>query len=82
MAIEVAANGPVIAYIDEGLLGLATRADGAWSTEVLFEAGDDPLQIVGLALDVDGAPHLAFLTITGNNPRDGDVWYVDPVAKG
>ena len=82
VAIEIAAGGPVIAYIDESVLGLATLTDGAWSAEVVFEAGGDPFQVVGLALDADGAPHLTFSTITGNGPLDGEVWYVAPLAKG
>ncbi|MEE8337054.1 MAG: hypothetical protein V3R95_03240 [Dehalococcoidia bacterium] len=82
VAIELAAGGPVIAYIDESVLGLATLSDGVWSVETLFAAGDEPFQVVGLALDANGAPHLAFSTITGNGPLDGEIWYVAPLAKG
>lgn len=82
VALELGPGGPVIAYIDESVLGLATLVDGAWSAAVVLEAGDDPFQIVGLALDANGAPQLAFSTITGNRPLDGEVWYVAPVAKG
>ena len=82
VAIALAAGGPVIAYIDESVLGLATLSDGTWSVETLFAAGDQPFQVVGLALDADGAPHLTFSTITGNGPLDGEVWYVAPLAKG
>ncbi len=82
VALELAAGGPLIAYIDERRLGLATFSDGAWSAERLLEAGDDPFQVVGLALDAGGAPRLTFSTVTGNSPLDGEVWYVAPVAKG
>lgn len=41
----------------------------------------DPLQVVGLALGSDGAPHLTFASTTGNAPLDGGVWYLAPVAN-
>ena len=48
----------------------------------MLEAGADPFQIVGLAVDSAGAPHLTFSTVTAHQPLDGEVWYVAPVQKG
>ncbi len=46
----------------------------------MVEAGNDPLQVVGLVLDAGGAPHLTFATTTANGPLDGEVWYLEPFA--
>ena len=80
VAIDVGPDGPVVAAIDEAQLVLARLVDGAWVPETLLEAGADPLQVVGLALDAGGAPHLTFATTTGNGPLDGEVWYLEPSA--
>ena len=82
VAIEIADGEPVVAFVDAGRLGLAIRGSGAWSTETLLSAGAEPFQVVGLALDGAGAPHLTFATVTGRGPLDGEIWYVAPVAKG
>lgn len=82
VAIELANGEPVVAFVDAGRLGLASRRGGAWSTETLLSAGAEPFQVVGLALDGAGAPHLTFATVTGRGPLDGDIWYAAPVAKG
>lgn len=81
LAIDLDGATPVVAYLDEATLTLATREGGAWTNETLFEADGDPFQVVGLALDADGAPHLTFSTISANGPLDGEVWYVAPVSK-
>lgn len=80
VAIDVGADGPVIAAIDERELILARPVDGAWSSETVVTAVGDPLQVVGLVLDGAGAPHLTFATTTGNGPLDGEVWYLAPSA--
>ena len=80
VAIDVGPDGPVVAAIDEAQLVLTRLVDGAWVPETLLEAGADPLQVVGLALDAGGAPHLTFATTTGNGPLDGEVWYLEPSA--
>ena len=80
VAVDVGADGPLIAAIDEARLVLARLVDGAWTAETVIEAGGDPLQVVGLDLDADGAPHLTFATTTGNGPLDGEVWYLLPSA--
>ncbi|MEE8421364.1 MAG: hypothetical protein V3S31_01155 [Dehalococcoidia bacterium] len=82
VALALSPGGPVVAFIDVSQLGLATLRDGAWGVETVLAAGDDPFQVVGLALDGDGAPFLTFSTITGNGPLDGEIWLVAPVAKG
>ena len=81
VALELGADGPVLAFIDESRVAVATLVGGEWEVETLLEAGADPFQIVGLALDDAGAPHLTFATVTGNGPLDGEVWYVAPVRK-
>ena len=81
VALSFSQGEPVIAFVDEAALSLATRLNGAWQVETLLEVADDPFQVVGLAVDADGAPHLTFSTITANGPLDGEVWYVAPVAK-
>jgi hypothetical protein len=81
VALAVGDDGPVLAYIDQSRLALATRDDGAWREETIVSAGAEPLQAVGLALDLSGAPHLTFSTITATGPLDGDVWYVAPLSR-
>ena len=86
VAIAVAGGEPVVAFIDSGRVGYARPGTGGggagWAPVTIAEAGDDPFQIVGMALDEAGRPHFTFSTITGNGPLDGEVWYVEPVAKG
>ena len=81
VAIALANGQPVVAFIDEARLGLAQLTDVGWIEETVIRAGSNPLQVVGLAVDAAGAPHLTFSTISGNGPLDGEVWYVAPVAK-
>ncbi len=86
VAIAIAGGEPVVAFIDTGRVGYARRGtedgDPAWAPVTIAEAGDDPFQIVGMALDASGRPHFTFSTITGSGPLDGEVWYVEPVEKG
>ncbi len=81
VAIDLAAGEPVVAFIDESALQLATRSGGLWELETVLEAGADPLQVVGLVLNAAADPHLTFSTITSNGPLDGEVWYVAPLLK-
>jgi len=80
VALQVGVDGPVIAAIDESRVVLADRTDGTWATQTVVESAGDPLQVVGLALDANGAPHLTFATTTDNGPLDGEVWYLAPTA--
>ena len=81
-AIAMAGGQPIVAFIDESRLAIAARtAGGDWDVETIVEAGGDPFQVVGLAVDNTGTPHLTFSTISQNNPLDGDVWYVQGVRK-
>jgi len=81
VALDLGPGGPVIAAIDEAQLLLARLVDGAWTSEVIVTAAADPLQIVGLALDASGSPHLTYATTTGNGPLDGEVWYLAPIIR-
>jgi len=81
-AIAMAGGQPLVAFIDESRLAIAARtAGGDWDVETIVEAGSDPFQVVGLAVDSSGTPHLTFSTITSNGPLDGEVWYVEGVRK-
>ena len=80
VALALSGDDPIVAFIDEARLGLATFADGAWSEETVLLFGGAPMQVVGLAIDGHGTPHLTFATTTGNGPLDGEVWYLRPVA--
>ena len=81
VAIGLHEDEPTIAFVEDARVGLATRADGTWSAETVVEARSQRLQVVGLALDDAGAPHLTFSSLTSNSPLDGDVWYVAPRAR-
>ena len=81
IAIALHNDRPTVAWIDRARLSLATHDGGAWTFETVFDSGGQEFQVVGLALDDAGAPHLTFSTV-GHNPLDGEVWYVAPVARG
>jgi hypothetical protein len=81
MAREIGTAGPVLAFIDESVVGVAMSVDGSWTVEPLLQAASDPFQIVGLALDSDGAPHLTFSRITATGPLAGEIGYVEPLSK-
>jgi hypothetical protein len=76
-SIDIGPDGtPWVAYSDESVMRLAHLEDGAWLTETVTEAGDLPLgQIVSLAIDLDGRPHLAFADVTDKSELDGNIWY-------
>lgn len=70
---------PWVAYSDEQTLHLAVKYDGAWQTQTVVEADANPLgQIVSLAVDSDGMPHLVYSVITNKTELDGTVWYAQP----
>ena len=82
VALELASDStPVVAFIDASRLAIATREGETWTEETIVEAADAPLQVVGLALDALDAPHLTYATTTESGPLDGQVWYVEPVAR-
>ena len=81
VAIDLHEDAPTVAFIEDARVGLAARVDGTWSAETVVEARSQRLQVVGLALDDAGAPHLTFSSLTSNAPLDGDVWYVAPRAR-
>lgn len=81
VALALNGNEPVLAYIGTERLTLA-RPDGSggWSRQIVAEAEDAALQVVGLALDASGLPHLTYSTVTGGGMLDGEVWYAAPVS--
>ena len=68
----------VIAYSDTTGVWLARQsADGIWQSEQIVTAGSRPFgQLVTLAVDAAGTPHLAYTEITGHGPLSGEVVYV------
>ena len=81
VALRIGPDGPVLAFIDQSSVSLATRkgpSGSVWTVETVVAAAGDPFQVIGLALDPTGAPHLTFATITGNAPLNGEVWYGRP----
>lgn len=76
-SIAVDADGtPWVAYSDESVLRLAQQVDGAWQIETVTEATDAPLgQIVSLAGDDAGRPHIAFADVTDKDQLAGSIWY-------
>lgn len=74
------AGDPAIATGDRGGVWLSTRSpDGSWASEQVAAAGANPLgQLVSLAVDASGTPHLAFSEITSapGADLDGTVLYV------
>ena len=84
VALRIGPDGPVLAFIDQSSVSLATRngpSGSVWTVETVVAAAGDPFQVIGLALDPTGAPHLTFATITGNAPLNGEVWYVAPIPN-
>lgn len=81
VAIAMHEDAPTVAWIDRSQVSIAALRDGVWEAEQVLASGEAEFQVVGLALDASGAPHLTFSTVT-HNPLDGDVWYVAPVARG
>ncbi len=71
-------GSPVIAYSDTSGIWLArTSADGSWESEQVVTAGDNELgQLISLAIDDSGTPHLSFTEVTGHGPLTGQIIYV------
>ena len=65
-----------IAIPDQSRVVLAILAGGDWQLETVDEAGDLPLgQLVSLALDRAGRPHIAYFEVTQSGPLKGVVKY-------
>jgi hypothetical protein len=75
VALQLVDGNPVVAFIDTERLSFAERGSGGWSTTIVAEADGDPLQVVGLAVDGAGEPHITYSTVTANGPLDGEIWY-------
>ena len=81
VALALNGNEPVLDYIGTERLTLAMPdGSGGWSRQIVAEAEDAALQVVGLALDASGLPHLTYSTVTGGGMLDGEVWYAAPVS--
>lgn len=67
----------VIAYSDTTGVWLARLStDGSWAIEQVVTAGDLPLgQLVTLAVDDGGVPHLSYFEVIANGPLTGEVVY-------
>ncbi len=76
VALAVAGETSYVAFIDTERLQLARVTGGTVSTTVVAEAGDDPFQVVSLAVDEQDRPHLVYSTVTAPSPLDGEVWYL------
>jgi hypothetical protein len=69
-AIAVEAGGtPHLAYSDRGRLVYARRGESGWLGQVVVQAGARPLgQLVEIALDAQGRPHLIWYEVTTFSP--------------
>lgn len=69
---------PHIAYSDKSVLRLATRTASGWKSDPVATATKRPLgQLVSLALDRGGRPHLSFFEVTGaSGMLEGEIVYV------
>jgi hypothetical protein len=76
VALAVAGETSYVAFIDTERLQLSRVTGGQVSSTVVAEAGDDPFQVVSLAVDDQDRPHLVYSTITAPSPLDGEVWYL------
>jgi hypothetical protein len=79
-AIELDDAGtPHIAFSDRSGIWLASRGADGWSVEQVLSAGDLPLgQLVSMALDADGTPHITYFEVTDTDPLAGRVGYLTP----
>ena len=75
VALQLVDGSPVVAFIDTQTLTFAERGTNGWSTTIVAQADGDPLQVVGLAVDADGEPHITYSTVTASGPLDGEIWY-------
>ena len=80
VALAATEAGPLVAFIDTATVWLGRRGADGWDVERVADADGEPLQVVDLAVDGGGTPHLVFSTISGNRPLDGSVWYVQPAS--
>ncbi len=72
-------GAPRVAFSDEVSVFFASRSDAGWTVEEIATAGDLPLgQLVSLAIDDEGTPHLALFEVTDKSPVDGTVVYLTP----
>jgi hypothetical protein len=75
VALQLVDGNPVVAFIDTETLSFAERGSNGWSTTLVAQSDGDPLQVVGLAVDGAGEPHITYSTVTANGPLDGEIWY-------
>ena len=75
VALQLVDRNPVVAFIDTETLSFAERGSNGWGTTLVAQADGDPFQVVGLAVDGAGEPHITYSTVTANGPLDGKIWY-------
>ncbi len=76
VALAVGGQTSYVAFIDTERLQLARVTGGQVRSTLVAEAGDDPFQVVSLAVDDQDRPHLVYSTVTTPSPLDGEVWYL------
>jgi hypothetical protein len=76
VALSVDGQVPHVAFIDTERLQLARVSGTDVQLTVVAEAGDDPFQVVSLAVDAQDRAHIVYSTITAPSPLDGQVWYL------
>jgi hypothetical protein len=82
-AIGMTADGPIVAFGARGTeVNVARRQGARWVGEIVDPAGG---QGVGMDVDADGNPHLAYLTAGGDvkhaHSIDGGPWEVSDVGS-
>jgi hypothetical protein len=75
VALQFVDGNPVVPFIDTETLSFAERGSNGWGTTLVAQADGDPFQVVGLAVDGVGEPHITYSTVTANGPLDGEIWY-------
>lgn len=69
-------NIPHLAYTDRSRLIYAVKNDSGWRSQQVISADADPLgQLVEVALDSEGNPHLIWFVATSFSPLAGTVMY-------
>ncbi len=68
-------NAQVLGFIDTETLSFAERGSNGWGPTLVAQADGDPFQVVGLAVDGAGEPHITYSTVTANGPLDGEIWH-------
>ena len=76
VALAVADQTAYVAFIDTDKLQVARIAGGDVRSTLVAEAGDDPFQVVSLAVDGQDQVHVVYSTVTTPSPLDGQVWYL------